>query len=298
MKDMPLIVTTDWLAEHAEDPGLRIIDATVFMSFPEAGGPPNVESGKQAFTEGHIPGAAFADLAGELSDTASELPFMVPPREVFIEKLAELGIGDGTFTVIYDRNALAGEDVAASYWASRLAWQMRYEGFSQVAVLEGGLQKWLAEGRELSTDTVTYPKAKFTGQRRPELIATKEDVRRAIEDGQTILINSLSAEEFHGSRSDDPRSGHIPSSEHVFFGDHADEQTKALHPDDQLRAAFEKTGALDPANKVITYCGGGIAATWNALLLNKLGQENVAVYDGSMAEWASDPSCPVVKSGN
>ena len=146
MKDMPLIVTTDWLAEHAEDPGLRIIDATVFMSFPEAGGPPNVESGKQAFTEGHIPGAAFADLAGELSDTASELPFMVPPREVFIEKLEELGIGDGTFTVIYDRNALAGEDVAASYWASRLAWQMRYEGFSQVAVLEGGQEDPVALG--------------------------------------------------------------------------------------------------------------------------------------------------------
>lgn len=296
MKKMPLIVTTDWLAEHSGDRDLRIIDATVFMKFPEAGGPPHVESGKQAFSTGHIPGAVFADLVGELSDTASDLPFMVPPREVFIDKLTGLGIGDGTYAVIYDRNALVGEEVAASYWASRLAWQMRYEGFGHVAVLEGGLQKWQAEGRELSTETASYPTAEFTGQRRPELIASKEDVRQAIEDEQTILINSLSAEDFHGTHTDDPRSGHIPSSEHVFFGEHADAQTKALHADDQLRAAFERTGALDPDKKVITYCGGGIAATWNALLLNKLGQENVAVYDGSMTEWASDPSCPIVKS--
>ena len=296
MKDIPLIVTTDWLAEHLEDPKLRIVDATVFMKYPKGGGPPNVESGRTSYEQGHLPGAVYADLVGQLSDTNSQLPFTVPPREMFIEKLTELGIGDDTYTVIYDQNALVGESVAASYWASRLAWQMRYEGFDHIAILEGGLQKWQAENRELSTEQVAYPKAGFSGQRRSEMLASKEDVQKAIEDEQTILINSLSPEEFHGNQSADPRSGHIPSSQNVFFAIHADGQTKELYDDDKLRASFEKTGALDPDKKVITYCGGGIAATWSALLLNKLGQPNVAVYDGSMNEWASDPSCPIVKS--
>lgn len=288
MNDIPLIVTTDWLAEHLDDPDLRIVDATVFMQFPEGGGPPDVESGTESFAQGHIPGAVYADLLGELTDSESDLPFTVPPRDAFINKMTELGIGDGTRTVIYDQNALVGESVAASYWASRLAWQLRYEGFGQIAILEGGLQKWQAEGRDLSTDQASYPKASFSGQRQSDMLATKEDVQKAINDEHTILIDSLSPEEYRGS--------HIPSSQNVFFADFADEQTKALYDDEKLRAAFEQTGALDPSKKVITYCGGGIAATWNALLLNKLGQPNVAVYDGSMNEWTSDPSCPVVKS--
>ena len=287
MNDIPLIVTTDWLAERLDDPKLRIVDATVFMKFPEGGGPPNVESGKNSYEQGHIPGAVYADLVGELSDAESDLPFTVPSREAFIKKMTELGIGDDTYTVVYDQNALVGESVAASYWASRLAWQLRYEGFDRIAILEGGLQKWQAEGRELSTETVSYPAANYTGRRRAEMLATKEDVRKAMDDDKTVLINSLSPEEFE--------TGHIPSSTNVFFGAHADEKTKALNDDAKIRAAFEQSGALDPSKKVITYCGGGIAATWNALMLNKLGQPNVAVYDGSMNEWTSDSSCPIVK---
>ncbi|MCM3611797.1 sulfurtransferase [Planococcus sp. MERTA32b] len=290
MNDIPLIVSTDWLAEHLKDSKLRIVDATVFMKFPEGGGPPNVESGKASYEQGHIPGAVYADLVGELSDKESELPFTVPSRDAFVKKLTELGIGDDTYTVIYDQNALVGESVAASYWASRLAWQMRYEGYDSVAILEGGLQKWQAEGREISTEQPSYPAANFSGKRRTDMLATKEDVRKAMDDEQTVLLNSLSPEEF--------QAAHIPSSTNVFFGAHADEETKALYNEEQLRASFEGTGALDPSKKVITYCGGGIAATWNALLLNSLGQPNVAVYDGSMNEWTSDPSCPVVKSEN
>lgn len=290
MNDIPLIVSTDWLAEHLEDSKLRIVDATVFMKFPEGGGPPNVESGKASYEQGHIPGAVYADLVGELSDKESELPFTVPSRDAFVKKMTELGIGDDTYTVIYDQNALVGESVAASYWASRLAWQMRYEGYDSVAILEGGLQKWQAEGREISTEQPSYPAANFSGKRRTDMLATKEDVRKAMDDEQTVLLNSLSPEEF--------QAAHIPSSTNVFFGAHADEETKALYNEEQLRASFEGTGALDPSKKVITYCGGGIAATWNALLLNSLGQPNVAVYDGSMNEWTSDPSCPVVKSEN
>lgn len=294
MEKIPLIVSTDWLEQRLGDPDLRIIDATTFMDIPADGGPPSVQSGKDSYDEGHIPGAVYADLLNELSDPESALPFMAPPRDHFIKKMTELGIGDDHYTVIYDQGALVENPVVAAYWASRLAWQMHYEGYENIAILDGGLPKWKEENRPLTAVPGNYSPATFTGQRRPELLATKEDVRQAMNDDNVILINSLSPEDFRGESNTYPRKGHIPSSVNVFFGLHADQQTKQLHDDAELREPFEKIGALDPDKKVITYCGGGIAATWNALLLNKLGQKNVAVYDGSMNEWASDPSCPLV----
>lgn len=294
MEKIPLIVSTDWLEQRLGDPDLRIIDATTFMDIPADGGPPSVQSGKDSYDEGHIPGAVYADLLNELSDPESALPFMAPPRDHFIKKMTELGIGDDHYTVIYDQGALVENPVVAAYWASRLAWQMHYEGYENIAILDGGLPKWKEENRPLTAVPGNYSPATFTGQRRPELLATKEDVRQAMNDDNVILINSLSPEDFRGESNTYPRKGHIPSSVNVFFGLHADQQTKEIHDDADLREPFEKIGALDPDKKVITYCGGGIAATWNALLLNKLGQKNVAVYDGSMNEWASDPSCPLV----
>ncbi|MER2000687.1 MAG: rhodanese-like domain-containing protein, partial [Lysinibacillus sp.] len=106
--------------------------------------------------------------------------------------------------------------------------------------------------------------------------------------------NSLSPADFNGETETYPRKGHIPTSKNVFFGSHSDQETRLLLSDEQLRETFGSIGALDTDKTVITYCGGGIAATWNALLLNKLGQENVAIYDGSMNEWAADETCPLV----
>lgn len=294
MEKIPLIVSTEWLEQRLDDPKLRIVDATTFMDIPENGGPPSVQSGKASYKEEHIPGAVYADLLNELSDPESPLPFMAPPREHFIKKMTELGVGDDHYTVIYDQGALVENPVVAAYWASRLAWQMHYEGYENIAILEGGLPKWKEENRPLTVVPGNYPPATFTGQRRPELLATKEDVRQAMDDDNVILINSLSPEDFRGESETYPRKGHIPSSVNIFFGIHADQQTMQIHDEAVLREPFEKIGALDPDKKVITYCGGGIAATWSALLLNKLGQKNVAVYDGSINEWASDPSCPLV----
>ncbi|MDQ0428733.1 thiosulfate/3-mercaptopyruvate sulfurtransferase [Planomicrobium stackebrandtii] len=294
MEQIPLIVSTDWLEQNLSDPKLRIVDATTFMEMSENGGPPSVYSGKASNEEAHIPGAVYADLLNDLSDPESPLPFMVPPRNHFIEKMTRLGIGDGNYTVIYDQGALVENPVVAAYWASRLAWQMKYEGFENIAVLDGGLPKWKAEGRPLTAVPGNYSPASFTGQRRPELLATKEDVQQATGDDNIVLINSLSPEDYRGETDSYPRKGHIPSSINVFFGSHADMETKGMLSDAVLREPFEKIGALDPNKKVITYCGGGIAATWTSLILNKLGQKNVAVYDGSLNEWASDPSCLLV----
>lgn len=160
-------------------------------------------------------------------------------------------------------------------------------------MLDGGFRKWKEERRPVSTKLDSYPEAIFTGERRTELLATKEDVKNALDDENVILVNSLSETDFNGETDTYTRSGHIPGSVNVFFGNHSDYETKELYNEEKLRDTFEKVGALGPDKKVITYCGSGIAATWNALLLNKLGKHNVSMYDGSMTEWTADPSLPL-----
>ncbi|RDW18882.1 sulfurtransferase [Oceanobacillus chungangensis] len=296
MSNVPLIVTTEWLAKRLDDPKLRLLDATTFLKQPENGGYYDVWSGKEAYEKGHIPGAVYADLLEELSDPDAPYKFTVPPRELFVNKISDLGVGDDTYVVVYDQGfATVGAPIIASDWASRLAWQLNYEGFDNVAVLDGGFPKWQEEGRPVTTETGSYPKATFTGKRRPEFLATKEDVKNAINDENVILVNSLTEADFNGETDTYARSGHIPGSVNVFFGDFSNPETKELYDDEALRESFEKVGALDPNKKVITYCGSGIAATWNALILNKLGQHNVAMYDGSMTEWTADPALPLDK---
>lgn len=294
MDKIPLIVTTEWLEEHLDDPNLRVIDATTFMK-PLQNGQITLTSGRDSYNLGHIPGAVYADLLHELSNPESPLPFTLPEREVFTQHMENLGIGDeDTYTVIYDQGALVGVSVTAPQWAARLRWQLKYEGLENIAVLEGGLQKWKEEGRSLTSESSSYPKTDFSGKRKEEMLATMEDVLKAIEDDSVVLINSLSPEDFRGETDTYPRKGHIPSSVNVFFGCHANPQTKTILPTDELKRNFEKTGALDPDKKVITYCGGGIAATWNALVLEQIGVKNVSVYDGSMNEWASNEDLPLI----
>ena len=294
MQTIPLIVSTDWLSERLNDPKLRLIDATTLMK-PLDDGNITLISGEEAYEHGHIPGAVYADLIHKLSDPNSDLPFTVPDRDYFIEKVTELGIGDEeTYTVIYDRGAIVGAPFFAPYWASRLRWQLKYEGFDNIAILDGGLPKWIEENRPLSTDKSSYPKASFRGVRRTELLVTMDEVLGSLEDDSVILVNSLSPEDFRGETNSYPRKGHIPGSVNVFFGCHTNSSTKSILSDEELKENFSNTGVFDSNKKVITYCGGGIAATWNALILEKLGVQNVAIYDGSMNEWTSKPDLPLV----
>ncbi|WP_010648060.1 sulfurtransferase [Oceanobacillus massiliensis] len=287
MNTIPLVVTTEWLEERLDDSKLRLIDATTYMQTEN--GEVKLWPGRETFLKGHIPGAVFADLMNDFSDPEADFGFTAPSREQFIEKIEQLGVGDeDTFTVVYDQTyANVGSDAIASDWASRLAWQLRYEGLDNVAVLDGGFAKWSEENRPVSTEVTAYPKAVFTGKRRPELFVNKEDVKAALDNDNVILLNSLGEADFN--------SGRIPGSCNVPFISHSNPETKGLYDEEKLKEAFEKVGALDPNKKVITYCGGGIAATWNALLLNKLGQKNVAVYDGSMVEWTADKELPLEK---
>src|SRR5690625_4022920 len=294
MEKVPMFISTEWLEQHLDDPNLRLLDATTFLKNPVGDGYYDVWSGREAYEKGHIPGAVFADLHGELSDQKSDFAFTHPSREQFVEKISELGVGEGTYVVVYDQGAVVNSpEVIASDWASRLAWQLKYEGFDNIAILDGGFPKWRVEGRSVTTEPGSYPKGSFTGERNPALFVDKDDVLKAIDDEDTIIIDSLAEANFTGEVNTYGRPGHIPGSVNVFFGSLSDPKTQELYNDDILREKFDAIGALDPNKKVITYCGSAIAATWHSMVLNKLGQKNVAVYDGSLTEWAKDPNLPL-----
>ena len=281
------LVDTTWLEAHLGDAQVRVFDGTVYLHPVEEGAdaPYRVESGRADYEAGHIPGAGFLDLPGELSDPDSRLRFMAPPAEQFARVMGAHGVGDQSRVVLYSRGSMM--------WATRLWWMLRAFGFDGAAVLDGGFYKWAAEGRPVSTEPSSYPSVAFKARPRPELIAGKEEVLAAIGRDGTCILNALGEEQHRG---DGPatygRAGRIPASVNVPVRGLVDPETRALLPPEELRRRFADVGAMD-SGRVITYCGGGIAASGDALVLTLLGHANVAVYDGSMSEWASDPALPM-----
>ncbi|HVX30097.1 MAG TPA: sulfurtransferase [Nitrolancea sp.] len=277
------LVETGWLADHLGDPDLRILDCTVKL------GPDGAVSGRADWEVAHIPGSAFADLLHDLSDpdnTRYSFPF--PPAEQFAAAMSRLGVGDGTRVVLYD--------TGANMWAARVWWMLRAYGFDAAGVLNGGFTRWTREGRPVSNEAPKYPPGQFVARPRPELIATKDDVLASINAGDRCIINALSPDA-HAGRTPPRRGrpGHITSSVNVpasGVNSILDPETLTYRPLEEIRAKFKEVGALDK-ERVITYCGGGIAASSAAFALHLIGVDNVAVYDGSLSEWATDPSLPM-----
>jgi thiosulfate/3-mercaptopyruvate sulfurtransferase len=282
MADLPLLVAPERLHEALGNPTLRILDATVFLQLHPDGSEVTVESGRAAYEAGHVPGAGFADLI-ELSDPARPAWFMLPGPQDFSDGMSRLGVGPATHVVAYD-----GAD---GTWAARLWWMFRAFGFDDVSVLDGGLATWQAAGLPLETGTALASPGRFEARPRPELVATLDEVEAATRDGGACLVNALRAELFRGEIPIVPgRAGHIPGSVSVPHGDLVDPETNRFLPVESLRERF--AGVLDRP-RVVTYCGGGIAATLDAFALALLGRDDVAVYDGSLVEWASDPDRPL-----
>jgi thiosulfate/3-mercaptopyruvate sulfurtransferase len=283
-----ILIDTAALESQLGDPSLRILDCTVFLRPPAPDAPRQSyvqESGLANFEAGHIPGAAFADLTGDLSDRDSRLPFMMPSADQFAAAMSALGVGQGTRVVCYDANL--------SMWATRVWWMLRAFGFDAAAVLDGGWTKWAAEGRPVSAAPAAHPAATFTARPRPDMIATRDDVLAAGADPSACVINALTPRQ-HAGEGASPygRPGHIAGSVNVSARDLVDRGTGAFLPLDVLRERFEGVGAIG-AGRVITYCGGGIAATSDAFALTLLGHQDVAVYDASLSEWAHDESLPM-----
>jgi thiosulfate/3-mercaptopyruvate sulfurtransferase len=279
---MDALVSTSWLAAQLGQADLRVLDCTVVLA-PQAGGGYRVESGRAGWEQAHIPGSAFADLAGDLSDPDSPLRFTLPTPARFADAMGALGVGDGNRVVLYDSRV--------NMWAARVWWMLRAFGFDDAAVLDGGWRAWTTDGRPTSTEAPDWPPATFTARPRSGLFVGKDMVRAAVDSGRTCLVNALDQAQHRGETQHYARPGHITGSANVPAAELVDPTTHRYRPLDELRVAFADVARN--GERVITYCGGGIAASSDAFVLHLLGHDDVAVYDNSLSEWAADPSLPM-----
>ena len=288
MMRQTLLASTRTLEAELASPSLRVFDATVHLR-PATPGPYTVESARPDYEAAHVPGAAFIDLARDLSDPDSDLRFTAPPLALLEAALSAAGLGNDHRCVVYS--------ATSPMWATRLWWLLKAAGFDDVRVLDGGFAKWKAEGRPVATSDERYAPATFRATAKPERWAGKDEVLAAIGDGVVCTVNALPRSSHRGeSDLHYGRPGHIAGSVNVPYPGLLN-RDGTFGDTSSLRGAFDAVGAL-AKRRVICYCGGGISATMNAFALTLLEHPDVAVYDGSLSEWARDPGLPMETGGD
>lgn len=281
---METLVSAQWVAEHLDDPGLRIIDATVQVR--KMLGIPTVRAGRREWRREHIPGSVFADLF-HLSDPARPKRTMtMPSPEHFASAVGALGISNHHRVVLYDRRE--------SMWAARLWWLLRDFGHQDAAILDGGWAAWQQASLPTCSRPCAYPPATFDPAPRAGLLVGKDEAIAAIDDPDVCLVNALGRRQFRGEVNEYGRRGHIPGSLNLTAWEILDRETKRYRPLEELRA---KAGSILDAPRVIAYCGGGAAAASVAHALIRLGHPDVAVYDGGLMEWCADRTLPLQTGG-
>jgi thiosulfate/3-mercaptopyruvate sulfurtransferase len=275
---MDPLVSTEWLANELGADDLRVLDASNHL--PDAG-----RDARAEYEAGHIPGAAFLDLAS-LVDTGSPVPSALPRPEQFAGRMQALGVGDGTRIVLYDDSAVK---TAARAWI-----MLTMFGARNVAILDGGLAKWKAEGRPLATGTEPVLRERhFTARPEQAKVRSKAQVLANIDSRGEQVVDAREPGRFTGEVPDfrpGIQSGHIPGARSLpfteLFNDDGTFREAAA-----LRAAFEEAG-IDLAQPVVTTCGGGVTAAVLSFAMHVLGKDDTALYDGSWSEWAADPATP------
>ena len=272
--DLPTpLVTTEWLAAHLLDPNLRVLDGSWYL--PQSG-----RNARLEYEAAHIPGAVFCDLES-ISDPDSPLPHMLPSPELFSHQAGLLGVGNQTSVVVYDGSGL-------NMTAPRIWWMFRAFGHARVAVLDGGRKKWRAEGRELDAGAVTVVPREFVTRPSLETVRTIGDMRENQQSSKEQVLDARSRGRFQGT---DPeprlglRAGHIPGSYNLPYQELIADDG-ALLPPEELRARYEAAG-IDLARPVVTTCGSGVTACALLLGLRVLGNQSMALYDGSWSEWGA-----------
>lgn len=268
--DPKTLVSTEWLEAHLKDPDLRILDASWYL--PDAGRDPRAE-----YRAAHIPGARFFDI-DEIADKRSGLPHMAPPSEMFISRMRAMGVGDGHQVVIYDG--------AGIFSAARVWWTFRLMGKSDVAVLDGGLPKWQAEGRAIEDMPPMVRDRHITVQRQAHLVKDVTQVAAAAKLGDYAIIDARSPGRFRGEEPEPRpglRSGHIPGAVNVPYKTVLNDNGTMKSPD-ALRTVFHAAG-VDLKKPAITSCGSGVTAAVLSLALERMGKRDHSLYDGSWAEW-------------
>jgi thiosulfate/3-mercaptopyruvate sulfurtransferase len=273
------LVSTEWLAAHLDAPDIRVVDGSFKM--------PGVKpTAKEDYLQRHIPGAVFFDI-DEIADDSNPLPHMLPSPEKFSARVRKLGLGDGNRIVVYDQHGLMS--------AARVWWMFRVFGHRDVAVLDGGLPKWIAEGRP-TEDRPPQPRERhFTARYNHLMVRDREQVRANLSSRKEQLVDARAAGRFTGKEPEvwpGRRSGHIPGSFNVPYTDLLDGKTKTLLPAEALAARFRKAG-VDLSRPIVTSCGSGVTAAVLAFGLHLVGQSDVSLYDGSWAEWGRPGDTPV-----
>jgi thiosulfate/3-mercaptopyruvate sulfurtransferase len=304
------LVDVAWLAAHLDDPSLRILDCTTYMT-PQPVGPSRIDSGRPDWARAHVPGARHVDMVADLSDPEGAFPYTLPSPAQVDALRARLGITEAHHVVLYGaRHPMV---------VTRAWWVLRTLGHPRVSILDGGWEAWQRAGLPIeaaqsqsdaqptaetkpASDTTLPGSSAATGASTPRAVrdtarvADAEDVARALRDGSAQLVNALSPEQFRGTGGAHyGRPGRIPGSLNLPARDLIDPVTGAWRTDDEIGALASAAGLAPGDTPVIVYCGGGIAATATAFALHLVGRRRVSVYDNSLLEWSADPMRPMTR---
>jgi len=281
--DSPPLVSTEWLAKHLDAPDVRVVDGSYYL--PHEG-----LDGRAEYEAHHIPGAVFFDI-DEIADSNSPLPHMLPPPEKFSSRVRKLGLGDGVRIVIYDQRGIMS--------APRVWWTFRVFGHDDVAVLDGGLPKWMQEGRPVEDGSAVAGERHFTARVNSLMVRDRDQILANLKSGREQVLDARARGRFEGT-APEPREGlrcgHIPGSLSLPFTELLDPATQTFLPSERLRAKFQAAG-VDLHRPVVTSCGSGVTAAVLTLGLHLLGHRDLALYDGSWVEWGDPDGDTPVETG-
>jgi thiosulfate/3-mercaptopyruvate sulfurtransferase len=287
MERSQFLVETSWLAEHLHDPHLRVVDMRGYVRTVERDGVQDAlyVGARDEYEQDHIPGAVYIDWTSDIVDPDDAVEAQVAPAARFAQVMGSLGIGDQHMVVIYDGHP-------TSQFATRLWWALIYYGHDQVVVLNGGLAKWRREHLPLETAIPTYPPATFTPQVQPQLRATAEEVLSLLGQQGVSLIDAREHRQYTGELvRGHGRPGHIPGALSIPRDDVIDPASGTFRSNEELEHLFSTFG-VQPEQRVVAYCNGGVAATTILFSLAMLGYPHLTNYDGSWNEWGERPDLP------
>jgi thiosulfate/3-mercaptopyruvate sulfurtransferase len=277
--DPDALVSTEWLAAHLRDPHIRVVDASFKL-------PGTTPTAREDYDRGHIPGAVFFDI-DDITQPDTSLPHMIPPPDLFARKMEALGIGDDDRVVVYDSVGLSS--------AGRAWWMLHLFGHHDVALLDGGLPKWRAEGRPLDNAAPIPPSRRFSAHFDPALVRDKRALLDNLTTRQEQVVDARASGRFDGTVEETRpglRRGHIPGSRNLPYERVTDPGTRQLRSAEELSELFRGAG-VELDRPIVTSCGSGVTACALAFALHLIGHPGAAVYDGSWSEWGLPGDTPV-----